>query len=134
MFGYSSFKRFVRDEDGVATVDLMVIMALMVSIGVMATNEIRSGAGALGADMSSSFSSSDINLAQVDDDEAADDGSVLPDPDPISDPLPEPDLLPPPEPEPEPDPEPAPEPDPDSDPDTPPEGCWFNGAGQLKCN
>lgn len=130
MFRHSRLKRFLRDEDGVATADLMVVMALMVGIGITAVTEIRSGAGALGSDMSTSFSSSDITLAQADDEAAADDGSASPDPDPIPDPLPEPDPVP----EPEPDPEPTPEPDPEPDPDNPPEGCWYNGAGQLKCN
>lgn len=131
--------RFVRDESGVISVDYIAFAAALFGLGLYAATEIRTGTGGAASQMENAFAGESITLAQatVDDDtdsgteddgysdggseDGGDTGGEEPG-DPFLDP------------EPEPTPEPEPEVEPEPEPEGPPPGCWYNGAGRLKCN
>ena len=54
------FSRFVRSEDGAVTGDWVVMVAGVVGLGVATTLAVRTGAGALGQDVSVSLSAASV--------------------------------------------------------------------------
>ncbi|MCB1396004.1 MAG: hypothetical protein H6898_01940 [Rhodobacter sp.] len=84
--------KFLVDEDGAVTTDWVVLTAAIVGLGLAVVASLRSGAGALGTDISTALTSASVaTLGTLGAGGASGDGIIITDP---GEPMPEPEIIP----------------------------------------